>query len=95
MIDGPGDPDIFQHDRIETELADAWRTIPLPFTLQPETSQLAARFGYTIPKPDRPAVQSPAGLSADAQVLEHVDELSNEEVEAALKALLPLRERDS
>jgi len=48
LISGPGDYDIFQHDRIEPQLADGWQHRAPPSILQAETIELAEQFGYEV-----------------------------------------------
>lgn len=45
-----GDPNFLSHDRIETDLGDAWRRIILPRPLGPTARQLAATFHYELPE---------------------------------------------
>ncbi len=49
MIDGVGDPNLHEHERIEPALGEAWRTIRLPRPLGPEARALAERLGYDLP----------------------------------------------
>ncbi|HXV97889.1 MAG TPA: sulfotransferase, partial [Anaerolineae bacterium] len=49
MIGGPGDPDIFQHDQIETNLGECWRNIQLPRLLSEYSRQLATQLNYELP----------------------------------------------
>lgn len=49
MIDGVGDPNLHEHDRIEPELGDAWRRIRLRRQLGPAARALAAELGYDLP----------------------------------------------
>jgi pimeloyl-ACP methyl ester carboxylesterase/NAD(P)-dependent dehydrogenase (short-subunit alcohol dehydrogenase family)/acyl carrier protein len=44
-----GDVNFHNHSKIEKDLADAWRTIPLPMRLSPETITLASSFRYELP----------------------------------------------
>ena len=87
MIDGPGDPDIFQHDAIDSSLADAWRSVEPPGVLSDETLELAQRLGYQVPGTDRTSLGSPTGPVEADDLLARLDELSDDEVSAALKAL--------
>lgn len=48
LIGGPGDYDIFQHDKIEPQLADNWQQSRQTATLCAETLELAKLFGYCI-----------------------------------------------
>jgi len=52
MIDGVGDPNLHEHERIEPELGDAWRRVRLPRPLGPEARALAERLGYDLPGED-------------------------------------------
>jgi hypothetical protein len=92
MIDGPGDPDIFQQDGIDATLADAWRTALLPRSLAPETIELAERLGYAADTAGRGSsagrAAAPDTAARAGELLSRVDELSDEEVAAALGALL-------
>jgi hypothetical protein len=49
MFGGPGDPNIFQHSRINPELAEVWKRIRLPRQLSPETRRVATALGYSLP----------------------------------------------
>jgi hypothetical protein len=49
MIDGAGDPNLHEHDRVRADLADRWREVELPHALGDPTRRLAERFGYEIP----------------------------------------------
>jgi hypothetical protein len=49
MIDGIGDPNLHEHDRIEPELGDAWRRIRLRRPLGAEARALAEELGYELP----------------------------------------------
>jgi hypothetical protein len=49
MIDGVGDPNLHEHDRIEPALGDAWRGIRLARPLGPEARALADELGYALP----------------------------------------------
>ncbi len=49
MIDGVGDPNLHEHDRIEPELGDAWRRIRLRGRLGAEARALAEELGYELP----------------------------------------------
>jgi hypothetical protein len=97
MIDGPGDPDIFQHDTIDAALADAWRSVELPQPLAPETLEVAARLGYEAPAPGAatgggspatPRRVVPTDPRDANLLLDRLNDLSDDEVEATLSALL-------
>ncbi|WP_164018759.1 type I polyketide synthase [Pyxidicoccus trucidator] len=49
MIDGVGDPNLHEHDRVERELGDRWRQVRPPRPLRDATRRLAERLGYEIP----------------------------------------------
>ncbi|NOY17300.1 MAG: SDR family NAD(P)-dependent oxidoreductase [Gammaproteobacteria bacterium] len=44
-----GDPNFMHHDGIDEALADVWKNIKLPITLQETTVRLAERLGYELP----------------------------------------------
>ena len=91
MIDGPGDPDIFQHDGIDAKLADAWRYARLPRALSEETLELAAHLGYETTlhgAATPPSVLADGDSSQAGDLLGRLDDLSDEEVSTALSALL-------
>jgi acyl transferase domain-containing protein len=46
MIDGVGDPNLHEHERIEPALGEAWKTIVPPRPLGAEARALAERLGY-------------------------------------------------
>jgi glutathione synthase/RimK-type ligase-like ATP-grasp enzyme len=57
MIDGSpgdfaslGDPNFKSHDAIDPSLGDVWRTITLPYELDPASQQLGACMGYELPQ---------------------------------------------
>jgi hypothetical protein len=50
MIDGVGDPNLHEHERIEPALGEAWKTVRLPRPLGPEARALAERLGYDLPR---------------------------------------------
>ncbi len=56
-----GDPNFLTHDRIEADLADAWREVSLPGPLGPAAQELAARFDYPLTEPAGRAPTRPAG----------------------------------
>ena len=89
MIDGPGDPDIFQHDGIDAALAEAWRSVRLPEPLLAETVALARDLGYAEPAAE-PGEAPRAGLDAGQadDLLARLDELSDDEVAVTLGTLL-------
>ena len=75
MIDGPGDPDIFQHEGIDARLADAWHDIVLPEPLDAGTAALAATLGYDLPDPTAPPQNDENAIDLDALTDEQVDAL--------------------
>ena len=86
MIDGPGDPDIFQHDDIDASLANRWQSAEQPQALGEETLVLAAKLGYEVPG-NAPSTSS-TDPTAATHLLDRLDELSDDEVTATLNALL-------
>jgi hypothetical protein len=98
MIDGPGDPDIFQHDGIDASLAEAWRSVELPRALEARTLEVAEALGYVGgelagagngPSPGAGAGQAVPRDPRDATLLlDRLNDLSDDEVEATLSALL-------
>jgi acyl transferase domain-containing protein len=50
MIDGIGDPNLHEHDRVEPALGDAWRRIRLRNPLGAEARAIAAELGYELPR---------------------------------------------
>ncbi len=49
MIDGVGDPNLHEHERIEPSLGEVWKQVRPPRPLGPEARALAARLGYARP----------------------------------------------
>jgi hypothetical protein len=49
MIDGTGDPNIHEHDGIESKLGEIWREIRLPRPLSQAGRDLAYRLNYELP----------------------------------------------
>jgi len=81
MSGGLGDPNILQHNRIESGLGEAWRKIKWPRRLDVATQQLAARLGYELPENRLPN-------TAEERVLANLDQLSAEQVREMLQDLL-------
>jgi len=90
MVGGIGDPNIFQHDRINPERGEAWKKIRLPRYLDESTRQLALQFGYELPGDVEadgqlsPALDQPG----EEQLPIDLNELSDEEVDRMLDELL-------
>ncbi|MFQ5615871.1 MAG: sulfotransferase, partial [Anaerolineales bacterium] len=83
MIAGPGDPDIFQHDRINPELGEVWKKIRLPRTLLESTINLASEFNYELPQ------ETSESTLADSQdLIANLAQLSDEEVDALLRKIM-------
>jgi pimeloyl-ACP methyl ester carboxylesterase len=59
-----GDPNFLDHDRIEPELADAWKGVTLPRPLGPAARRLAATLAYPLPELER---ETPASGPAEAR----------------------------
>jgi len=49
MIAGPGDPDVLQHDKIDSRLGEVWKDVRLPHRLSPFSMHLAAELVYQLP----------------------------------------------
>jgi hypothetical protein len=97
MINGPGDPDIFQHDTIDSSLAEVWKKIRLPRQLSESSRRLAAELNYELPVEHAvygQEIATPAALigrieQAEAQqLLEKLDQLSDAEVDSLLRNML-------
>jgi acyl transferase domain-containing protein/alpha-beta hydrolase superfamily lysophospholipase len=56
-----GDPAFLSHSEIDSKLANAWRVVELPWTVGPETSDLAETFGYQV-QPQHEAPQAGADM---------------------------------
>ncbi len=85
MTGGLGDPNFFQHDRIDTRLGEAWKKVKLPRRLDEATRQLAAQLGYELPEGSEPPAWSPA---EQERLWTNLTELSDGEVTAMLDKLL-------
>ncbi len=83
MMGGLGDPNIFQHDRIDPSLGEAWRNVNLPRRLDESTKELAMQLGYEWPEIVGAPAADFSGL-AEEQVLDNLDDLSDEQVYAML-----------
>jgi hypothetical protein len=88
MMGGLGDPNLLQHNRIESDLGEAWRRIKWPRALDPSTRELVARLGYEVPEVAPPSRREVAPAPADAAkaeaLLANLDQLSDEQVAALL-----------
>ncbi len=89
MMGGLGDPNILAHQKIDPELADAWKKVKLPRPLDASTQQLARELGYTLPEDAvAPPSLDAAQPQTEAQLLANLDALSDEEVQALLDKML-------
>jgi acyl transferase domain-containing protein len=96
MIDGDGDPNIFNHDSIDTSLGEVWKNIKLPNKLSKSTKMMALQFNYQLPYEDLSENEEndffdkgDKGLQQDItqRELNKVDNLSDEEIDDLLKIL--------
>ncbi|RMD95403.1 MAG: hypothetical protein D6813_00460 [Calditrichaeota bacterium] len=90
MVAGIGDPDVFQHDKIDANLGEKWKTIRLPRMLSDITLKLATELGYQLPSEKNVVKKETKPLDSDQaqKLLETLDELSDEEVESLLSQML-------
>nr|NIR48177.1 SDR family NAD(P)-dependent oxidoreductase [candidate division KSB1 bacterium]NIV70715.1 SDR family NAD(P)-dependent oxidoreductase [Phycisphaerae bacterium]NIR72680.1 SDR family NAD(P)-dependent oxidoreductase [candidate division KSB1 bacterium]NIS23702.1 SDR family NAD(P)-dependent oxidoreductase [candidate division KSB1 bacterium]NIT70622.1 SDR family NAD(P)-dependent oxidoreductase [candidate division KSB1 bacterium] len=95
MLAGPGDPDILQHDKIDASLGDIWKKIKLPRRLSDFSQRLAAEFGYDLPQEDDAltAESKKVDPSHARKLLENLDGLSDDEVNALLSEMLTSEEK--
>ncbi len=96
MMDGEGDPNIYNHDSLNPKRADAWKEIRLPIKLSQETRTLSKLFGYYLPVEDELSdnFERQEDLTDNlirqdfiAEENEKLDKLSNDEVEELIKKL--------
>lgn len=89
MIDGPGDPNVFQHSIIDPKLADIWQEIKLPFSLEHETIKIATKFGYDVAKNPETKVKGKKQWSDEflQKTLSKVQQLSDGEASKLLDDL--------
>jgi phthiocerol/phenolphthiocerol synthesis type-I polyketide synthase E len=83
MIGGLGDPNILQHNRIESKLGEAWQKIKWPRPLDASTQVLIKRLGYALPDPVPPI---------ETTALPDVNQLTDDQVRAMLENLLSTSE---
>jgi amino acid adenylation domain-containing protein/thioester reductase-like protein len=55
MIDGSGDPNITDRNRVDPRLGEAWKKVRLPRELDPEVRRVAMELGYEVDQPIRKA----------------------------------------
>lgn len=96
MIDGPGDPDIFQHDKIEASVGKIWRNIKLPRQLSEYSRNLATDLNYELPHEvdETPATIERIDLNNVEPLLANLDGLSDEEVDTLFNKMLTDEEGD-
>ena len=94
MIDGPGDPDILQHDKIDPTLGEVWKTIKLPRQLSEYSRNLAAELNYELPHDVDEIAATIEKINREnaEQLLANLDQLSDEQVEASLNKMLANKE---
>jgi len=96
MIDGPGDPDIFQHDKIEASVGEIWKNIKLPRQLSEYSRNLATDLNYELPHEvdETAATIERIDLNKVEPLLAKLDGLSDEEVDALFNKMLADEEGD-
>jgi acyl transferase domain-containing protein len=88
MLGGLGDPNIMQHNRIEADLAEAWKKVRWPRPLDASTRELCARLGYEIADDPAPPPAARHDDAAEAErLLTGLDQMSDEQVAALLAEL--------
>ncbi len=81
MIDGDGDPNIFNHDKLEPELAAVWKSIKLPISLTSETRSLANFFQYDLPSdPIESSEHDELTSKFMEEKLDEIDRMNEEQV---------------
>jgi aryl carrier-like protein len=90
MIGGPGDPNIFQHDKIESNLGDVWKKISLPRPLSKDTQRIAAQLGYILPQDaqKQPGIAEKIGRDEAHLIMENIDTIPDEKVDELLAQFL-------
>lgn len=89
MIAGPGDPDVFQHDKIDSSLGESWKKIKLPRRLSDFSQSLAADLNYQLPHENISKTRIDGIDRNNAEeLLANLDDLSDEEVETLLNNML-------
>jgi hypothetical protein len=94
MLVGPGDMNIFLHDKIDKNMAEQWKEVKLPILLNEETCRIADLFKYELPfekskKPVKSNMISKVTRASEGNLSEHdLSNLSNEEVDKLLQEML-------
>ena len=90
MIDGPGDLNIFEHDKIDSSLGEIWKKIKLPRQLSDVSRRLAADLNYELPQENKTSKTRTKGIDQrNAQdLLTNLDDLSDEEVNTLLSNMI-------
>ena len=89
MADGPGDPNFFSRDKIDSSLSEAWRNIRLPRLLSEESRRLAAELNYELPHDVDEIIGEIEGIEEDTlDVPVNLDRLSDSEVDTLLNEML-------
>lgn len=86
MMDGDGDPNIFNHSSIDPKLADVWMDIKLPYKLEKDTEDLAKLFSYKLDIDNNLfEEQSEFTKNIITSTIGDIGKLTDEEVEEMLK----------
>lgn len=90
MIAGPGDPDIFQHDKIDASLGETWEKIKLPRPLSDFSQQVAAELNYELPveSSNSAAENDEMDQSNAKKLLADLEDLSDKEVDTLLNNMI-------
>ncbi len=90
MIGGPGDPDVFEHDKIDGSLGETWKKIKLPRPLSDFSQQVAAELNYELPvESSKSAAENDEMDQSNAKkLLANLEDLSDKEVDTLLNNLV-------
>jgi len=81
-----GDPNFFQHNRVDASRGEAWKRIRLPRRLDESTEELALQLGYELPATGTLPLPGHDQIDEE-QLLADLDALSDEEVSTMLGEL--------
>ena len=91
MLGGLGDPNILQHNRIDSNLSESWKRIKWPRPLDASTRELVNRLGYQVdepaPRPPPALTKVPASAADAEQLLAQLDQLPDDQVAELLAQL--------
>ena len=62
------DPNFLQHKTIDTNLADKWKTIQLPYLLGAEAQHMAKQFNYELPSTNQQQQTLVSGIPTKEQL---------------------------